>query len=437
MQGFLKWLEEKFMPVVAKVGNQRHISAMKDGFIGAMPFMIIGSIMLILAFPPFPADTTNFIGKAWVNFSSNYFDILLVPNSMTMAIMSIFISAGIGYSLAKSYNLNPLSGALMALSGYLLIGAQAVDGGLPTAYMDGKGVFTAVIASFFAVELMRFLMVRNIRIKMPDGVPPAISASFDALIPVFLMVAILYPISIAVQHYTGYTVPAAIMEIFKPLVGAVDTLPGILFAVFLAHLLWFAGIHGASIVGGILGPFYAINISANQAALAAGEALPSIFTNPFWAFFITIGGSGATLGLVVLYLTSKSANLNAIGKVAAFPAIFNINEPVIFASPIVMNPILGIPFILAPMVTASIAYFALYTGMAGRGVALPPWTTPAPIGAMWGANWQISGLILCIVCIVVSTAIYYPFFKVYEKQLVKEEKANAAEIAADNTTLGA
>ncbi|QNO13982.1 PTS sugar transporter subunit IIC [Alkalicella caledoniensis] len=426
MNNFLKWLEEKFMPVVAKVGNQRHISAMKDGFIGAMPFMIIGSIMLILAFPPFPADTTNFIGKAWVNLATNYFDILIVPNQMTMAIMSIFISAAIGYSLSKSYKLNPLSGAMLSLAAYLLLAAQPVNGGLPTAYMDGKGVFTAVIAAFFSVELMRFLMERNIRIKMPDGVPPAIAASFDALIPVFLMVAILYPASIAVQHFTGVTVPAAIMEMFKPLVGAVDTLPGILFAVFLAHLLWFAGIHGASIVGGILGPFYAIYLSANQAALAAGEALPNIFTQPFWAFYIVLGGSGATLGLVGLYLTSKSANLKAIGRVAAIPAIFNINEPVIFASPIVMNPILGIPFIIAPMVNASIAYFATGIGLAGRGVTQPPWTTPAPIGAMWATNWQIGAFVLVIVCLVVSTAIYYPFFKVYEKQLVKEEQENAA-----------
>lgn len=430
MKKLFYWIEETMMPVVAKMGNQRHIGAMRDGFIGAMPFMIIGSIMLILAFPPFPADTTNFIGRAWVNFATTYFHVLIVPFNMTMDIMVLYIAIAIGYRLSQTYKLNPLSGAMLSLAAFLLVSAQPVNGGLPTAFMGGRGVFTALLTSFFSIELMKFLKKKNITIKMPDGVPPAISASFDALIPVFIMITTLYPLSILVQNLTGMIIPEAIMSLFEPLIGAVDTLPAILFVVFLAHLLWFAGIHGASIVGGVLGPFYLINLSANQAALAAGTALPNILTEPFWAFYIVLGGSGATLGLVGLFLRSKSANLRAIGKVATLPAIFNINEPVIFGSPIVMNPILGIPFMLAPMVNASIAYFALRIGLVGKVVTQPPWTTPAPIGAMWGANWQFGGAILVVVLLIISTLIYYPFFKLYEKQLVaeeEEEKVNTKE----------
>ncbi len=435
MQNFLKWIEQSMMPVVAKVGNQRHISAMRDGFIAAMPFMIVGSIMLILAFPPFPADTNNFIGKAWVTFAGNHFDTLMVPYRMTMQIMVLFISTSIGYALAKSYNLNPLSGGLLSLAAFLLVGAEAVNGALPTTYMDGKGVFTAIMTSFYSIELMRFLKSKNITIKMPDGVPPAIAASFDALIPVFLMVSTLYPFSLIIKHFTGFSIPALVMEAFKPLVAGVDTLPAILFAVFLAHILWFAGIHGASIVNGVLTPFYLANLTTNQELLEASKPLTAIFAQPFWAFYIVLGGSGATLALAFLYLRSKASHLNAIGKVAIVPGLFNINEPIIFGSPIVMNPLLGIPFILAPMINATIAYFALSTGLVAKVISQPPWTTPAPIGAMWAANWNIGALILVVVLFFVSGAVYYPFFKLYEKQLLAEEKANAEEIQSEGVTM--
>ncbi|SES71007.1 PTS sugar transporter subunit IIC [Anaerobranca gottschalkii] len=428
MNSFLKWLEEKMMPVVVKVGNQRHVSAMKDGFIAAMPFMIIGSIMLILAFPPFPADTTNFIGRAWYDFANTHFDALMIPYQMTMQIMVLFIATAIGYTLAKSYDLNPLSGGLLSLMAFLLVGAQAVNGALPTTYMDGKGVFTAILTSFYSIELMRFLKKRNITIKMPDGVPPAIAASFEALIPVFLTVATLYPISLLVQHLSGYSIPQLVMEAFKPLVAGVSTLPGILFAVFLAHILWFGGIHGASIVGSVLAPFYLTNLTTNQELLQAGQPLTAIFTEPFWAFYIVLGGSGATFALTCLYLRSKSSHLKSIGKVAILPAIFNINEPIIFGSPVVMNPLLGIPFILAPMVNATIAYFVLRLDLVSKVVALPPWTTPAPIGAMWAANWNVGAAILVVLLFFVSGAVYYPFFKLYEKQLVEEEKSNLSEV---------
>ncbi len=151
------------------------------------------------------------------------------------------------------------------------------------------------------------------------------------------------------QGQLGMILPEAIMALFKPLIWASDTLPAILFATFLAHVLWFAGIHGAAIVGGIMAPFYLVNLGMNQEALAAGSELPAIFAEPFWSFFIVLGGSGATFALVLLYLRSRSVYLRSIGKLSFIPAIFNINEPVIFGSPIVMNPVLFIPFVGIPI----------------------------------------------------------------------------------------
>ncbi|MGB5446638.1 MAG: PTS transporter subunit EIIC, partial [Psychromonas sp.] len=204
--------------------------------------------------------------------------------------------------------------------------------------------------------------------------------------------------------------------------SASDTLPAILLAVFVAHALWFAGIHGAAIVGGIMAPFWLVNLGLNQDALAAGVDLPATFIEPFWSFFITLGGSGATFALVLLYMRSKSAHLRSIGKLCIVPTFFNINEPVIFGSPIVMNPVLFIPFVGVPMINATIAFIAVKTEMIGKVISLVPWTAPAPIGAAWGAGWQMSNGLLVIGLIVLDLVLYYPFFKVYEKELIKEDE---------------
>ena len=266
---------------------------------------------------------------------------------------------------------------------------------------------------------------RNIGIKLPEQVPPKIRQSFDLLIPAMIVILTIYPVNLFIDGQFGMIIPEAIMNIFKPLISASDSLPAILLAVFIAHALWFAGIHGAAIVAGIMSPFWLVNLGLNQDALAAGAALPATFVEPLWSFFIVIGGSGATFGLVILYLRSKSVHLKSIGKICLVPSIFNINEPIIFGSPIVMNPIMFFPFIGAPMINATIAYIAVSTDLVGKAVSLVPWTAPAPIGAAWAAGWLPSNGLLVLALIALDVAIYYPFFKVYEKELLKQEEADA------------
>ena len=220
--------------------------------------------------------------------------------------------------------------------------------------------------------------------------PEKIRQSFNLLIPALVVILTIYPLNLLLQNQFGMLLPEAIMAVFKPLISAADSLPAILFATFLAHALWFAGIHGAAIVGGIMAPFFLVNLGLNQDALAAGQPLTHIFIEGFWSFFIVLGGSGATFALVLLYIRSKSAHLRSIGKLGLVPACFNINEPVIFGSPIVMNPVLFIPFVVAPMVNATIAYSAAKMDLIGKVISLVPWTAPAPIGAAWSAGWQMS-----------------------------------------------
>ena len=340
-----------------------------------------------------------------------------------MGIMSCYITIGIAYNLAQSYRLDPLPTAMLSLMTFLLIATPMKEGVLPGTFLNATGIFTAIIIAIYVTELTRFLKVHHIGIKLPQQVPHKIRQSFDLLIPTLVVVLTIYPVNLLLLGQFDMILPEAIMALFMPLISVSDTLPAILFATFLAHVLWFAGIHGAAIVGGIMAPFYLFNLGANQEALAAGTELPAIFAEPFWSFFIVLGGSGATFALVLLYLRSKSVYLRSIGKLSFVPAMFNINEPIIFGSPIVMNPILFIPFVGIPMVNATIAYIAASTDIIGKTISLVPWTAPAPIGAAWSAGWQVSNGLLAIALILLDLILYYPFFKIYEKQLLAQEEA--------------
>lgn len=427
---FFDFIENKIAPVAGAFASQRHISAIRDGFIGGMPFMIVGSFLLVFAFPPFSADTSFAFGQWWISMSQEYFDQIMTPFNMTMGIMSCYISVGIAYNLASHYKLDALPTGLLSLMTFLLVAAPMEDGKLSASFMGGTGIFTTIIVSIYVTELTRFLKVRKIGIKLPEQVPAKIRQSFDLLIPALVVIFTIYPLNLFLQGQLDMILPAAIMALFSPLISASDSLPAILLAAFLAHTLWFAGIHGAAIVGGIMAPFWLVNLGLNQDALAAGVELPATFIEPFWSFFITIGGSGATFALVLLYLRSKSVHLRSIGKLCAVPTLFNINEPVIFGSPIVMNPILFIPFVGTPMINATIAYIAVQTDLIGKTISLVPWTAPAPIGAAWGAGWEMSNGLLVVGLILLDLVIYYPFFKIYEKQLIAEESPSEDEKAA-------
>lgn len=419
-------IERRIAPVAGKIGGQRHVLAVRDGFISAMPFMIVGSFLMILAFPPFSKETTFAFGQMWLEFATTHKDAIMLPFRMTMGIMTIYVAVGIGYNLSQGYNLSPLMGGLLSLCSFLIVAAPFSNGNIPAMFMGGTGIFTALLTSIYSVELMRFLKAKNFTIRLPEQVPEKIAQSFELLVPVLVMIATLYPLSLLLQHFSGMLLPELIMEIFKPLVAASDSLTAVLICVLVSHLLWFCGIHGAAIVTNLLQPFWLANIAANQMALEMGEILPNSFVDPFWRFYIVIGGCGSTLALVIMYMRSRSAHLRSIGKLSVVPSFFNINEPVIFGSPIIMNPIMLIPFVGAPLVNATVAWFALSSGFVDKPISIVPWTTPSLLGAPWAAGWTFGPILLVLTNFAISCVIWLPFFKAYEKQLVDQENAAKA-----------
>ncbi|WP_434360915.1 PTS transporter subunit EIIC [Parasalinivibrio latis] len=428
----MKFVETSVAPVAGKISAQKHVNAIKDGFVSTMPFLIVGSLLLVLAFPP---SEGNFFFDGWhALIKAIGQENILAPFQLSMGIFALYATFGIGFSLAESYKLRPMNTGMLCMFAFMLAAAPMtnteIGGVIPGAYLGGAGAFTAIMCGLFVPEMQRFLIKYNIRIKMPEAVPPKISASFDLLIPIVVISVIIMPINIMLSQY-DLQIPSAVMKLFQPLVMASDTYIACLIAVLLVQLLWFSGIHGGSVVGGIIAPMLLINLGLNQEALAAGEPLPAIFVNPVMDFFVFVGGAGGTWGLVVLMMRSKATQLKAIGKMSIIPGTFNINEPVIFGTPIVMNPVYFIPWLLAPAVNTTIVWMAFKTGFVAKIIAIPPWTMPAPVGAIIATNSGTAALVV-LSSIIVSATIFYPFLKVHEKQLIAEEKAALEATAAAN-----
>ncbi len=420
-------IEQKITPMAGAIGQQKYVTSIRDGFIAALPFMIVGSFMLVFIFPPFSPDTTWGFARAWLQFSLEHRASLMLPFNFSMGIMTLFISVGIAASLARHHNLDPLTSGMLSLMAFLLVAAPLKDGQISTAYFSGQGIFTAILVAIYSTELYAILKRHNITIRLPPEVPTGVARSFEILIPVLAVILTLHPLNLFIEAQLGMIIPEAIMSLVKPLVAASDTLPAILISVLVCQLLWFVGIHGALIVTGIMNPFWMANLSVNQAAMAASQAIPHIYVQGFWDHYLLIGGVGSTLPLALLLIRSKAVHLRTIGRMGIVPGMFNINEPILFGAPIIMNPLFFIPFVLVPMVNATLAYFALDFDLVSRVVQMTPWTTPAPIGASWAANWTFSPVILCLICMATSAVMYFPFLKAYEKQLLEQETDKATE----------
>lgn len=447
MERFNELADRTLVPIANKLGNQRHLSAIRDGMVVAIPLSILGGVCLIISTPPFKPETLPNWGMisdmlmGWYNWAQANKAMLQLPYNMTMALMGLFVAFAIAYHLAKKYEMATLNAAIVSTAVFLIVSSPVVsavpaslmsEGAtvtdllsqagsyIPTTFLDAKGIFTAIIVSIGCVEIMHFMMKKNIRFKMPDGVPPAISSSFDAIMPLFVCVIVFYALSLFVQNLSGELLPSMIMTLLAPAISGLDSLLGICLITIIAQTFWFFGLHGASITQPIRLPFMQMYLVANITAFSAGEPIAHFFTQPFWSYVITLGGGGATLGLCILLLRSKSVELKTLGKLSIGPAIFNINEPIIFGLPMVLNPLMMIPFIFVPVVNSIIAYGLMAFQIVGKGIIETPWTTPAPLGAALGcmdikAGIMVVGLILLDICL------YYPFFKLMEKQKLEEE----------------
>lgn len=428
----MTFIENKILPIAAKIASNRYLNAIRDGFVFAMPFAIAGSFILLVLNLPF-TDKNNFLYMEWYdNLMKAFKGDLVQPFYVSIGIMALFSAYGIGYSLSGHYNLNSVTGGFLSLYSFLIVSAKveyvpiveavsksflvAPDTSIPVMdlrFMNAKGLFVAIIFSIISVEIFKILVHKKIIITLPDSVPPAIAKSFELIIPVFVVTVLFHGVNLIIQKKLLIMVPDLVMKIAEPLLNASDSLPSVILILFLIHLLWFAGLHGTNILGAIVSSITGYNITLNQIALQAGEPITKIWAGSFFDLYALIGGVGTTLGLAIAMVRSKNEHIKSIGKLSIVPAVFNINEPIMFGAPVVMNPVLMIPFIALPIINATIAWIFTKLNIIGHIVSLVPWTTPGPLAALLATNLNVGSMILSLVLIFTSYLAYIPFLKAY------------------------
>ena len=444
---FMNKLEEKFMGPLGSFSQTKFVRAIMNTVMATIPFTIVGSMFLVLNVLPmtFPA-LEGFFNATFFRFSELY----MLANKATMGILALFFVIILGYEYTKTYiqdeklNLDPLNGALLSVMAFFMTIPQIVfeDGYMTLINVmddssqvingweigaDGVtrlgtiGIFSGIIMAILAVEIYRISVQKDWTIKMPEAVPQGVSKAFTALIPAFL-VALVVIVLQGILVALGTDIFQLVAIPFGFVTNIANSWAGLMVVVFLLHALWIVGIHGGTIITSLVAPITLANMQTN----VEGSVIP--FAGDIWNVFIHSGGSGATLGLTIwMAFRAKSEQLGALGKVSLVPGFFNINEPVIFGMPILYNPIMAIPFIIAPMITATITYVTINIGLVDPIIAQNPWPAPVGLGAFIATAGDWRSILLALVNVLVAFVIYYPFVKMYDKRLVEEELGNTNE----------
>ena len=417
-------LIEKGKPFFEKISRNKYLRAIRDGFIAGMPVILFSSIFILIAYVP------NAWGFHWSKEIENF---LMTPYSYSMGILAFFVGGTTAKALTDSVNrdlpatnqINFLSTMLASMVGFLLMAAEpAKEGGFLTAFMGTKGLLTAFIAAFVTVNVYKVCVKNNVTIRMPDEVPPNISQVFKDLIPFTVSVVLLYGLELIVKGSLGVTVAESIGTLLAPLFSAADGYVGITIIFGAFAFFWFIGIHGPSIVEPAIAAITYANAEVNLNLLQQGMHADKILTSGTQMFIVTMGGTGATLVVPFMFMwLTKSKRNRAIGRASVVPTFFGVNEPILFGAPLVLNPIFFIPFIFAPIANVWIFKFFIETLGMNSFTANLPWTTPAPLGLVLGTNFQVLSFILAALLIVVDVVIYYPFLKVYDEQILEEERS--------------
>ena len=420
-------LIEKGKPFFEKISRNKYLRAIRDGFIAGMPVILFSSIFILIAYVP----------NAWgFHWSKDIETLLMTPYSYSMGILAFFVGGTTAKALTDSMNrdlpatnqINFISTMLASMVGFLLMAAEpAKEGGFLTAFMGTKGLLTAFIAAFVTVNVYKVCVKNNVTIRMPDEVPPNISQVFKDLIPFTLSVVLLYALELVVKASLHVTVAESIGTLLAPLFSAADGYVGITIIFGAFAFFWFIGIHGPSIVEPAIAAITYANAEVNLNLLQQGMHADKILTSGTQMFIVTMGGTGATLVVPFMFMwLCKSKRNRAIGRASVVPTFFGVNEPILFGAPLVLNPIFFIPFIFAPIANVWIFKFFIETLGMNSFTANLPWTTPGPLGIVLGTNFQFLSFALAALLIVVDIVIYYPFLKVYDEQILEEERSGKA-----------
>ena len=407
------------MEKMAPVFDQPILASIRDGFVALMPLIIVGALVLIvLQFPLCFEDTAECYLEAHLpeKISGTLWNVF----NVTFGLLSVYVVLSTSYALSRRRGIDPLMPVLFSFLSFILVATPQLLDGEAATYLDSTGLFTAIVISVVTVEVYRFFMEKNIVIRMPDGVPPAISNAFAALIPCAVIAFGWW----LIRFVLNFDLANGLFQVLGAVVPVASTYAAAAIAETFHAFLWTMGIHGDLTIGIALQPVWQANLAANAEAVAAGLAPTAIYTEQFRSFVVP-GGSGATLPLAFYFTRSKSERLRRVGWLGIWPGIFNINEPITFGAPIIFNPVLAIPFIIITFLNTTVAYLATSTGLVSPTYIAGPWTLPSPILMFLETGYDWRAIILAILCeFVIPGIIWFPAFKAWEKEVLEKEEAN-------------
>lgn len=412
---------ESAKPFFDRVSRNKYLKSIRDGFMSAMPVILFSSIFLLIAFVP------NIFGFYWPKDVENA---IMKPYNYSMGILALLVAGSTAKNLADNMNrelpvnlqINTISTFMAGIVGTLVMAVDPIKNGLAIEYMGSKGLLTGFLVAFLVCNIYRYCIKHNITIHMPPEVPPNISQTFADIIPFAFSILLLSGLDLIFRKVVGMSFAAGVIAFFKPIFLAADGYLGLALVYGSISLFWFVGIHGPSIVEPAVSAIYYMNIAANLDLFRAGGHATNILTPGVQQFVCTMGGTGATLVVTLMFaFMARSKELKAVGRASAIPVLFGVNEPILFGAPLILNPVFFIPFVLAPIM--NVWLFKIFVDVLGMNsfMYILPWTTPAPIGIVLGCGLGLLCVLYVLCALLMDFLIYYPFFRVYDGLKVQEE----------------
>ena len=409
-------LNRRVVPVLTALSENTYLSAIRAGMVAVVPLTIIGGLFMIVAYLPV---------SGWEERVKPYIDLLQVPVTATFGVLAVFACFAIAYDLGRRLGQDALTSAMVATAVFLLIQIDRQNQTFNADGLGSKGLFTAVLVALVSVRVQKLFTDWNVVIRMPAGVPPVVYQSFLSLVPLLFLVLAFWMI----RHVLGLDINQGVQTAFKPLVFALNTLPGILVYALLVTMLWSVGINGDNAVDAVVAPIFLQYLAENVEAVRQGLPLPYVTANGFFSTFVNVGGTGATIALALLLLTSRDPGYRKISRLSLPTQVFQINEPIFFGLPIVLNPVFMVPYILSALILTTCTYLLMHWGLINKPLVNVPWTTPPVIGhyLVSGGDWRAA--VWGVVSIAVAMAVYFPFARAAERQrlaaaAVQQEPAN-------------
>ncbi len=414
MKGATDFLNKYLVPPLTVLSENTYMSAIRAGMVAIVPLTIIGGFFMIVAYMPIPG---------WDRLVEPYLPLLRIPERATFGLLSIFVCFSIAYDLGKQFKQEAVVSSSMATLVFLMIqiDIHSPDLTLSADGLGSDGIFTAILIALITVRVQKFFNDKNFVIKLPENVPEVVYESFLSLIPLFFLVLVFWFVRFVLEVDINHFVQTA----FSPLVVALNSLPGILLYAFVVTMLWSVGINGDNAVDAIVAPVFLQYLTANAEAMAAGQPLPYITALGFFTTFVNVGGTGATIALALVLWNSKEPGFRKISRISMPTQIFQVNEPIFFGIPIVLNPIFMIPYVLNALLLTTGTFLLMEFNLIQRPFVPIPWTTPPIIGhyLVSGGDWRAP--VWGVISLVIAMAVYYPFAKIAERQRLQEEASAA------------